>query len=303
MDYLDPDVAYLIGMIVGRGAIAEQGGQWTVVIEFPFINPQLEGYDQFAGFVTSIATHTLPRLRALLGEAVQIDVSPQRKAVHFVINLPSRHIAVRNFKRILDGRSDYSQFVIPSVIRDADAEIAREFMRGFADVAGNIRRSNRDWTGLHRVYLDVLSSNWVLPVQICDLLQNKLEVPVQSIIWGHPNLRDPGAKSSSPPLREHQIRIYAHDFLKVGFYIDHKQAVLKALAKENQNQRSERRSEFCPGYGELRLKKNHPAECDERLPEFLRGKHFDAYWQICAECGCPLAQKAVRELRRQQRLV
>lgn len=303
MDYLDEDVAYLIGMIVGRGVIVEREGRWTITIEFPFVNPELEGYNQFAGFVTSILTRTLPRVKALLGEAVDISVEPERKMVQFTVNLPSTHLVVRNFKQLLGEHLDHSKFTVPTAFEDAPEEIAREFVRGFADVAGSIRRSNRDQSGFHRVFLDVLGSNWILPVQMCNLLQTKLQVPVHHILWGHPNLRDPQARESSPAWREHQIRIYAHDFLKVGFYIEHKQAVLEILAKENQEQGGEKRSSFCDGYRRFRRKSNHPAENDERLPEFLRGKHFDAYWQICAECGCDLAIKALENLRQQGRLI
>lgn len=302
LDYLDEDVAYLVGMIVGRGVITEKEGRWIIEIEFPFVNPELEGYDQFSGFTTSVFTHTFPRLKSLLGEAVDVSVVPEKR-VHFTINLPERHIAVRNIKQILEGRFDYSKFSVPSVIRNATNSIAREFMRGFADVAGNIRRSNRDQSGFHRVFLDVLGSNWELPVQICALLQNKLEVPVHHILWGHPNLRDPQAKKQSPAWREHQIRIYAHDFLEVGFYINHKQAVLEELAKENLSHKGQRRSNFCNGYRRFRPKAVHPAENDKRLPDFLRGKHFDAYWQICAECGCPLAAQALKAMKQQRHLI
>ncbi len=300
-DYLDRDVAYLIGMIIGRGMITEKEGCWIVDIEFPFVIPRLEGYDQFSSFVTSVLTYAFPRIRSLLGEAVSISVVPERM-VRLTINLPSSHIAVRNFKQLLGGHLDYSRFIVPEVIRNASEEIAREFVRGFADVAGNVRRANRDQLGFHRVFLDVLNSNWTLPVQLCDLLQSKLQVPVHNILWGHPNLRDPQAKEKSPAWREHQIRIYAHDFLKVGFYIAHKQAILETLAKENQEREEKRHSNFCKGHRQLRSKATHPAESDERLPEFLRGKHFDAYWQICAECGCDLAVKAVKKLGQQGRL-
>lgn len=302
LDYLDNDVAYLIGMIVGRGAITEKEGRWVVDLEFPFINPKLEGYDQFSGFVTSILTHTFPRLKSLLGEAIDISVIPER-TVKVTIDFPSTHIAVRNLRQLLGEHLDYSQLVIPEAIQNAPEEIVREFVRGFADVAGNIRRANRDQSGFHRVFLDVLGSNWILPVQLCDLLQNKLRVPVHHILWGHPNLRDPKAKEHSPAWREHQIRIYAHDFLRVGFYIAHKQSVLEILAKENFDRKGEKRSSFCRGYRRFYSKAAHPAENDERLPQFLQGKHFDAYWQICAECGCDIATNALKALKQQGRLI
>ncbi len=54
-------------MIVGRGTVLEEGRRFVVTLEFPFINPELEGYDQFAGFVTSIVSMSFPLVKALLG--------------------------------------------------------------------------------------------------------------------------------------------------------------------------------------------------------------------------------------------
>jgi hypothetical protein len=303
-DYLDADVAYLIGMILGRGTLVDDGARFVITITFPFVNPELEGYDQFAGFVASIASTVLPRLKALLGDTVNLSISPQED-VTFTAEFPSRHIVIRNLKLILQDQLEYKRFIVPEVIQKSnDLEIIREFVRGFADVAGNIRRSNRDQARVHRVYLDVLNENWKLPVQLCDLLQHKLGVPVANILWGHPNLRDPRASQPrASPFREHQIRIYAHHFLQVGFYVGHKHTVLELLARENKQHRKDSVGSFCAGHrSEGREKIRHPLEKDQRLPRGVRGKHFDSYWEICAACGCQYAQRAIREIRRQKPL-
>lgn len=300
-DYLDADVAYLVGMIIGRGVLIDDGTRFVITIKFPFVNPELEGYGQFASFVTSIVSTALPRLKALLGETVNISTSPQED-VTFKAEFPSTHIVVRNLRLILENRLDYKQFIVPMVIRESnDPEIIREFIRGFADVAGNIRRSNRDRIGVHRVYLDVLNENWKLPVQLCELLQHKLKVPVANILWGHPNLRDPHvSQPQASPFREHQIRIYAHHFLHVGFYVGHKQSVLESLAKENELKHKDAVGRFCPGYKRReKTKTAHPLEKDRRLPPEVRGKHFDSYWQICAACGCQYAKEAIRKRKQQ----
>jgi hypothetical protein len=302
---LDEDVAYFVGLLVGRGKITETQDRWIAVIDFPFVCPNLEGFDRFADFLSSIVTTVLPRLKALLGERIDLSCSPE-KQVAITVELPERHLAVRNLRMILEGRQSHREFTVPEVIAQSDDEIIREFLRGFADVSGNIRRSNYDPNGFHRVYLDVLNANWTLPVQLCQLLQQRLKVPVHGILWGHPNLRDPQAKHlEQSPFREHQLRIYAHDFLQVGFYIRHKHEVLEKLADENRKriyQGMSDPSSPCEGIRRFRFKESHPLESDERLPEHLRGRHFDAYWQICAACGCPLARKAMRNLQQQRRL-
>jgi hypothetical protein len=303
--YLDEDAAYFVGLLVGRGEVAEIQDRWTAVIDFPFVHSELEGFDRFTDFLSSVVTTVLPRLKALLGELVNLSCVPDRQRVAITVELPARHLAVRNLRLILGERQSHREFVIPELIFQSDGEIVREFLRGFADVAGSIRRSNRDRNGFHRVYLDVLNANWALPVQLCQLLQQRLKVPVHEILWGHPNLRDPQAsRLEQSPFREHQLRIYAHDFLGVGFYINHKQEILKKLADENKQQIRRGVSDPsspCNGARRFRPKEHHPLENDERLPEHIRGRHFDAYWQICAACGCPLAQKAIKEMKRQRR--
>lgn len=299
-DYLDEDVAYLVGLLVGKGKVTEEKDRWIAVIEFSFVRPILEGYDRFADFLSSIVATVLPRLKALLGDQVNLSCTPERR-VAITVELPSRHLAVRNIRLLLEGRQSHREFLVPEIIKEADEGIVQEFLRGFADVAGTIRRSNRDRNGFHRVYLDVLNQNWALPVQLCHLLQQKLNVPVHEILWGHPNLRDPQAnKHCQSPFREHQLRIYAHDFLKIGFYVHHKQAILEKLADENRLRISQGMtdpSNACRGFRSFRPKVSHPLESDERLPEHLRGQHFDAYWQICFACGCPLAQRVEKNPR------
>ncbi len=302
VDYIDNDVAYLIGMIIGRGTIVDDGSRFLLNIEFPFVKPELEGYNQFSSFLTNITYSMLPRLKSLLGTSV--DLSPTKNEIICRIEFPSQHLVVRDLKLILGDNLHYASYKVPTVIQEtSDLELVREFIRGFADVAGNIRRSNNDQRGMHRVYLDVLNANWELPVQLCYLLQHKLDIPVSNILWGHPNLRDPNvSQPSGSPFREHQIRIYAHEFFKAGFYIEHKQEILKTLAEENLATLKNHPINFCKGYGRDSSKALHPLEKDKHLPKGMRGKHFDTYWQICAQCGCKEARIAVRQKKRQQKL-
>jgi len=46
IDYLDADVAYLLGLIVARGSLTEIGGVKRIVIEFPFRNLEAEGIEK-----------------------------------------------------------------------------------------------------------------------------------------------------------------------------------------------------------------------------------------------------------------
>jgi len=307
-DYLDEDVAYLIGLIIGRGTINFDKDRTTILINFPFLNPYLEGFDQFSQFVTSVATGVKKRVQDLLGNNVDIEtIEEENKTpeVYLRLQFKKTSLFARDIFFILNNQRDYAQFTVPPIIVDSEPEIIKEFIRGFADVAGNIRSSNRDRSGFHRVYIDILNSNWVLPVQLCYLLQEKLDVPVDNILWGHPNLRDPNVQNPDNfGWREHQIRIYANEFLKVGFYISHKQKVLKKLSQENLSN-GFKGGKKCKGCSRRvrRRKHHHPEENNNsHLPPNLVGKHFDSYWEICAEMGCLKAQKCIQNLKKQRKL-
>ncbi|MBS7269701.1 MAG: hypothetical protein KIH10_12790 [Candidatus Freyarchaeota archaeon] len=219
----------------------------------------------------------------------------ERYSIKLIIESLRNTLFWRNIKLILNNKMSFAEFEVPKTIIDAEPQIKKEFVRGFADVAGSARFSNRDEAGKCRIYLDVLNQNWILPVQMCYLLQDGLGVPVRNITWGHPNIRDPALKDYNKNkrdawAREHQIRVYAEDFLKIGFYIRHKQEILEELAQYNKEKFSE--SNFCsPPKTRIREKQNHPEEESDKLPQRIRGKHYDAYWQICCDLGCVRCEK------------
>lgn len=292
--YIDEDVAYFLGLIIGRGEIFQRDDKLSINISFPF-KSSIDGMDQFPYFVTSITSNVLPRVYELIGRSfVNLFVNHKNKDVSILIELPVTNIIAKNLLLLLNYEISYSNYKIPKLILEqGNYEIAREFMRGFGDVSANIRRSNRDQNNCHRVYIDVLFRNWNLPVQVCYLLQEILKVPVDSIIWGHPNLRGNDVLG-----REHQIKIYAHEYVSIGFYIDHKQRILEKLVKENKTNQRCPHGKYCEGHTRrYRRKPVSPLEKDESLPSIIRGKHFNAYWEICAEFGCEKAKKYIADNR------
>lgn len=305
--YLDPDVAYLLGLIVGRGQIAVSGNETRISINFPFKKPKVEEFDQFTGFTRSVYK-VRRRIENLVEGDVEVQENEEAGEVRLNLSFRRKPVSLRNIQILLQGKKSHYEFSIPDEIHNhKDPDVIREFLKGYADAAGNIRRANRDQTGRHRVYLDVLNPNWSLPVRLCSLLQDRAHVPVQNILWGHPNLRNPQVKGGSEAWsREHQIRIYADDFRKIGFYISHKTEVLKILAAENETRFQARTSRFCnPAEGGKRYrerwKKKHPGENAKTLPPELKGKHCNTYWEICSAMGCPKAIKGLENLRRQGR--
>ena len=297
LDYLDNDVSYLLGLTVGRGTITRTGSIQRLVIEFPFVNLKVEGitksFDQKDKLVIG-----LNPIRSRVDELADINVRQDVTDNSVVLTFESMKNSIfwRNIQLLTGGKTSFREFQVPQQILDADETVQKEFLRGYADACGSVRASNYEQRASslpkrYRVYLDVQNPNWILPRQLCYLLQDRLGVPVQTITYGHPNIRDPGLKEykegkKNAWMREHQIKVFCEYFEKIGFYMEHKQEILKELAAANRTGFPEGPPGFCNPPKNLRPKARHPMERSVHLPRELRGKHYDSYWQICADLGC-----------------
>jgi len=295
LDYIDADVAYLLGLITARGRISEAGGIRQIVIEFPYQSLEVQGIHTTFDTNTSIRLG-LQEIRERILELTNADISIINKenSIDLILRFIRNTMAWRNILMHTQGKTSYEYFSVPDIffLTDTPTDWKREYVRGFADVAGNVRRSNRYADGTNRVRLDVLNypTNWEMPVQLCTLLEEHLEIPVQLITWGHPNMgRD---------FREHQINIFAVPFGKIGFSLKHKQAILEEFIEHDLKNYSNKTYNPCLGRKKLRRRKpKDNREADEKLDERIRGKHFNAYWQICKRLGCTRTPNVIQQMR------
>jgi hypothetical protein len=292
--FLDPDMAYLLGLIIGRGTIREVSGKRQLIIEYPFKNLKVKGINKTFPAKDKILL-SLDETINRLGEL--IEVTPKKvsneNSVSVIIESNRYGILWRNIDRLLLNKRSFREMEIPYILFETSEDIKKEFLRGIADVTGSIGTGCRDQGGRHRVYISILNDNWKLPIQICNLLQSQpLCIPVNTIDWGHPNTRNGHLKdykrgAKQVWAREHQLKVYAEYFEKIGFRIIHKNEILKELAEENRKNFPKRKPLLCkPPKKKTKQRIHHPEEMSEKLPLELRGKHFDTYWQICLELGC-----------------
>ena len=61
-DYIDGDVAYLIGLLIARGTITESGGLRQLTIEFPYSSLKAQGIATSFDQETSITETHLRRI-------------------------------------------------------------------------------------------------------------------------------------------------------------------------------------------------------------------------------------------------
>ena len=287
-NYLDPDVAYLLGMIVGRGSFTDSGDNRRLVIEFPYRALYASGISEtFKQKIhLQVAVNQIrDRIQQLVDAAFSIDITNTN--VRFIMRFMYNSMAWRNLRFITESFQNYRTSTVPPRIFDAPADIQREFVRGLADVCGFVRTSNKYYRGRHRVYIEIPGKNWRLPITLCRLLQVNLGVSVQMIQWNHPNTRIPTKTDSKLTGREHQIKIFAEAFQSIGFHVDYKQTILDEFANFNKDNYG--LASPCnpnPEAHPNRRKPDHPEENSNLIPKRIRGRHFDAYWQICSALGC-----------------
>jgi len=283
---MDHDVAYLLGMVVGRGSLTESGDDRRLVIDFPYRALQAKGvrekFDQPKRL--KLAVYSIRDRIEQLVEA-DFDTNITRSRCQFIIRFGRRNISWRNLLVITEGNMNFRSSVVPKRILKAPKEIKKEFMRGVADVCGFVRAANH-FHGRHRVYLEIPVQNWKLPVSLCHLLQAHMGVPVQMIQWNHPNTRIPNQTDKKLTGREHQVKIFAEAFLGVGFYVEYKQRILEELAELNKDYSPPKRCNPNPMVHQRKKKRKHPEENSSLIAENIRGRHFDGYYEICAEMGC-----------------
>ena len=295
IDYIDADVAYLLGLITARGRISESGGVKQVLIEFPYRALAVDGISGTFDTNTSIRLG-LQRIQERVLDLTGADVSIANgdNSVTLVLRFIRNTMVWRNILMHTQQLTGYEYFQVPEIFFSTVVpnDWKREYIRGVADVAGNIRRSNRYTDGSNRVRLDVLNypTNWNMPVQLCTLLEEHLTIPIQLITWGHPNM--------GRNFREHQINIFAVPFGDIGFSLPHKQALLAEFIEHDKEHYPNKVYNPCPGKKKLGKRKRKPKddrENDDRLDLRLKGQHFNAYWQICKKLGCPRTPKILQQ--------
>jgi hypothetical protein len=287
-DYIDEDVAYILGMILMRGTFVDKGIGGTLTIRFPH---RLESVSPAPGYELDInrATALELALRKLQDQmqdvlGVRVTVSTPQGQAHVRADFPSNTIAWRDLRMLCGNQLSYEQFILPEVIFQAPRDIQLALLRGIADCSSDPSAKDNAWGVSHRIVLQFQHVNWKLPIQVCALMQTQLDIKVQHILWGHPNVRDPAGGHAWA--KEHRMRVFAEEFRPIGFGFEYKQKVFETLADWNEKNPGPRRIACNPKVKKTQKRKpKHPDEKLETLPPELR-RHFNSACAVCKALGC-----------------
>lgn len=287
---MNTQMAYLIGMILGNGEVQRKPDATTITIELPHKNLIDDEGREVAVYVKSSLADIRNVIEPLIG--FSLPISETKRATYFSFTKPNEDYTMREILRFIGNGVHHSTMTMNSELFGMTTDEKIELLRGMADVTGYIRKSNIAFgqDGWHRVYIEI-PGNWQLVIDIANMLKD-LDIPVQTIDFGHPNFRDSNLKkyNEGKPYywkKEHQVKIWANEFLPIGFNIVHKQRALQKYADELLEYLDENKTHKF--YWEKPLKRKtkpfHPMVNDEILPEAIRGKHYESWTLLAKDLG------------------
>lgn len=287
---MNAQMAYLIGMILGNGEVQRKSDNTTITIELPHKNLIDDEGREVSVYVKSSLADIRNIIEPLIGYS--LPISQNKRATQFSFTKPNEDYTMREILRFIGNGVHHSTMSMNDELFNMTTDERKELLRGMADVTGYIRKSNIAFgqDGCHRVYIEI-PGNWQLVIDIANMLKS-LDIPVQTIDFGHPNFRDSNLKkyNEGKPYywkKEHQVKIWANEFLPIGFNIEHKQKALEKYADELLEYLDENKTHKFYWEKPTRKKEKpfHPMVNDEYLPEAIRGKHFESWTELAKELG------------------
>lgn len=283
-------MAYLLGMILGNGEVQQDERSTRVTIDIPHKNLYTDDMREAAVYVRASLMDIQYILEPLLGQHLTHTSLQHSTKVSF--EKPNDEYVMREILRLIGAGTHHSTMRMNEELFSISTDEKKALLRGVADVTGYIRKSNIAFgqDGAHRVYIEI-PGNWYMVIDIANMLK-AVDIPVQTIDFGHPNFRDGNLRKYNEGhvnfwKKEHQVKIFANEFLPIGFNIEHKRISLQRYAEEL--------LEFIDPvkthkfYWEKSIRRQqrpiHPSEWDEDLPEEIRGRHFDSWTDLAGLLG------------------
>ena len=287
---MNTEMAYMLGMILGNGEIQRGNQETTVTIDIPYKNLYTDDLKDVSVYVKASIVDIRSIVEPLIGHNLIVTQSAHSTKLSFT--KPNDEYVVREMIRLIGSGRHHSTMRMDSELFSFTIDQKKALLKGIADVTGYIRKSNIAFgqDGAHRVYIEI-PGNWFMVIDIANMLKD-VDVPVQTIDFGHPNFRDGKLvkyNQGKPNFwkKEHQVKIFANEFLPIGFNIQHKQEALERYSEELLEFIDPVKTHkfYWEKSSRIQNKPIHPGENDPSLPVEIRGKHFNSWTELARSSG------------------
>lgn len=287
---MNVEMAYLIGLVLGNGEIQRGSRETTVTVDLPYKNLYTDDFKDVAVYVKASIVDIRAIIEPLIGR--EVTATQFNNSTKLSFTKDNNEYVLREIIRLIDKGTHHSTMRMHPDLFAIGKEEKKSLLRGIADSTGYIRRSNIAFgqDGAHRVYIEI-PGNWYMVIDIANMLRD-VDIPVQTIDFGHPNFRDANlVKYNEGKTRfwkkEHQVKVFANEFLPVGFNITHKQDALEKYSEELLDFIDPEKTHkfYWEKPSRARIKPIHPEESDASLPKEIRGRHFDSWTELASYLG------------------
>lgn len=284
--------AYLLGMVLGNGEIQRGSQQTIVTIDIPYKNLKTDDDNDVQTYVKASLFDLMPIITYVVGNPIAQTSTEHSTKLSFTRK--NTHPFIQLLNIYIDSGTKQQNISMSTKVFGLSRDYKRSLLRGIADVTAYIRKSNIAFgaTNQHRVYIEV-PQNWEMVIDIANLLKS-VDVPIQTIDFGHPNFRDGNMKKYNQGKhqywkKEHQIKIWANEFMPIGFNISHKQEALEKYSYQLvHNSKININNTHLYYWQKNIIKRNkpiHPCENDDSLPPKIRGKHYNSWTDLAKDLG------------------
>lgn len=253
-------------------------------------------YNQPIGTLESLENEIIPFLSKEI--KAKYEISGNKAMTLLLIDFSECKEEFEFVKSAFSPAMSFDNFSIPKVIHETNLENKTEFVNGlldtsgFANAGGWLNRDGENGHGRMRAYFQIVR-NWKMPVEIDNFLREYFQLPIQTIDWGHPNIRDGnlteyyGDEKTASWSREHQVKFFPEYYQVFKFRVSAKQKLFTELLNHNLNAIFKDKQDWYPPskFGIGQVKPFHPGELDSRIPVEAR-RHVNAFWQINLFMGC-----------------
>jgi len=250
-------------------------------------------YEQRDSTVDSLKKIIIPFLSQ--GLNAEFDIIGNDHMTLLVLDLKKENTNFETIIKLFNSRTGFDSFEIPQELSKASKESKIEFINGLMDTAGFFNqgswmpRSGKNGYGVMRGYFQIVR-NWKMSAQICDFLDKEFSLNIQTIDWGHPNMRDQANLYAWA--REHQVKFFPEEYEIFSPKVKHKREMFLELVNHNKKINFNSKDKFgIAPINKGQIKPYHPEENNSKLPLEIRGKHFDASWQIALKLGSKYIEK------------
>ncbi|MBX0343140.1 hypothetical protein IMAU70089_02862 [Lactiplantibacillus plantarum] len=284
--------AYLLGMIFGNGEIQRESQQTTITIDIPYKNLKTDDNNDVQLYVKSSLFDMRPIMEEVIGNPINTTSGEHSTKLSFTRD--NNQLFMQIVSDYIESGTKQQNIKMSSKVFSLSRDHQRSLLRGIADVTAYIRKSNIAYgqANQHRVYIEV-PQNWQMVADIANLLKS-VDVPIQTIDFGHPNFRDANMTKYNEGKhsfwkKEHQIKIWANEFIPIGFNVTHKQKALEEYSNQLLQDSTLNATKTHLYYWQKSIRRKtkpiHPCENDCSLPDIIRGKHYASWTELAEDLG------------------